>query len=72
MKIGILTMHYRRNYGGILQSYAMMKVLQGLGHDVEVINFKYESKPKRTIANRLPSLFNRFMKLIGKNKTSNK
>lgn len=70
MKIGILTMHYRRNYGGILQSYAMMKVLQGLGHDVEVINFKYESNPKRTIATRFTSLFNRFMKFNRKNKIS--
>lgn len=27
-KIGILTMHYKSNYGGILQSMALYKIIQ--------------------------------------------
>ena len=69
MKIGILTMHYRRNYGGILQSYAMMKILEELGHEVEVINFKYKSEPKQSYLNRITSLCNRLFKLSIRNKT---
>jgi len=40
MKIGILTMNYRRNYGGILQCVALQNTLQNMGHTVEVIRFQ--------------------------------
>lgn len=39
MKIGILTLQSGANYGGSLQCIALYKVLQSLGHEVEVINF---------------------------------
>ena len=38
MKIGILTLHLHNNYGGILQAYALQKVLQQMGHDVTLID----------------------------------
>ena len=40
MKIGILTMSYRSNYGGIFQCVALCNILRKMGHDVEVINFQ--------------------------------
>lgn len=40
MKIGIITMYYRRNYGGVLQSYALFQTLKKQGHDVRIINYK--------------------------------
>lgn len=70
MKIGILTMYYRRNYGGILQSYALMKVLQGLGHNVEVIDFRYESQYQQHFINRVISKIKRLLKTSLKNNTS--
>lgn len=33
MKIGILTLHLYTNYGGILQAYALQRVLRDLGHN---------------------------------------
>lgn len=42
MKVGILTMQYRKNYGGVLQAYALMKVIESMGHDVEQIDFRYK------------------------------
>lgn len=39
MKIGIITYHHNRNYGSILQTYALMKYLQNQGHDVCIINY---------------------------------
>ncbi|MDA3926405.1 MAG: polysaccharide pyruvyl transferase family protein [Kiritimatiellae bacterium] len=39
MNIGILTFHSQINYGGVLQAYALQKVLQDNGYDVEVIDF---------------------------------
>lgn len=38
-KIGILTFHYSQNYGALLQSYSLSKVLSSLGYDVEIINY---------------------------------
>jgi hypothetical protein len=70
MKVGILTMHYRRNYGGILQSYALMKVLQGLGHDVEVIDFRYDSKRNKRVKEMIIKLLKALMKKQPKNSSN--
>ena len=40
MKIAILTLPLHTNYGGILQAYALQQVLQGMGHEVVVIDEK--------------------------------
>lgn len=40
MKIGILTFHRAYNYGAVLQAYALKKVIETLGADVEIINYK--------------------------------
>ena len=37
MRIAILSLNPRHNYGGILQSYALKKVLEEMGHEVQVI-----------------------------------
>lgn len=39
MKIGILTYHFGTNFGGQLQCYALMRTLQAIGHEVEIINY---------------------------------
>jgi len=44
MKIGILTMHYQSNYGGMLQSYALYKILSNKGYDVKLIDFRETNK----------------------------
>ena len=39
-KCGIITLYHKNyNYGGILQAYAMAKVMEGLGFDTEVIDY---------------------------------
>lgn len=40
MKIGILTFHNSRNYGAVLQAYGLKEVLNGKGHQVEVIDYR--------------------------------
>lgn len=45
MKIGILTLPFNNNYGGYLQAYALMTVLKGMGHDVELIYRKHNRRP---------------------------
>lgn len=41
MKIGILSLYLGRNYGGILQQYALSKHLESLGHQVVILNRQY-------------------------------
>lgn len=38
MKIGIITLPLHYNYGGILQAYALQKVIRDMGHEVYTIN----------------------------------
>lgn len=40
MKVGILTFHRAHNYGAVLQCYALQEVLKGMGHSVEVIDYR--------------------------------
>lgn len=42
-KIGILTFHYSNNYGGILQAVALQKVIESMGFEVEVIDYRPSS-----------------------------
>jgi hypothetical protein len=59
MKIALLNLPLDNNYGGNLQRYALIKVLQKMGHEVEHINLKFHytlpwykwwySYPKRII-----------------------
>lgn len=41
MKIGILTLPFNVNYGGILQAYALQTYLESMGHEVVFINRVY-------------------------------
>ena len=45
MKIGIITLPLHINYGGILQAYALQRVLQDMGHDVVLLD-TYPKCPK--------------------------
>lgn len=39
-KVGIITMYYdSNNYGGVLQAYALQKIIEKLGYDCEQISF---------------------------------
>ena len=49
MKIGIFTLPLVNNYGGILQAYALSRVLVGLGHESWLINLRLQ-RSKLSIA----------------------
>lgn len=40
MKIGILTFHFVKNYGAVLQCFALQEFLKSHGHDVFVIDYR--------------------------------
>lgn len=39
-KIAILTFHNAYNYGAVLQAWALKNVIEGMGHNVKILNFK--------------------------------
>jgi hypothetical protein len=41
MKLGIITFHRAKNYGAVMQTYALNKVTKNLGIDSEVIDYRY-------------------------------
>lgn len=55
MKIAIITQPLEINYGGILQNFALQKVLKRMGVEVETVNWKHYRK-------------DRFMDWLGRNK----
>lgn len=44
MRIGILTLRYKNNFGGILQAVALQEILKNQGNEVELINYQSASK----------------------------
>ena len=40
MKIAIITLPLHTNYGGLLQAFALKSTLEGMGHEVTVIDVK--------------------------------
>ncbi|MCI7617983.1 MAG: polysaccharide pyruvyl transferase family protein, partial [Firmicutes bacterium] len=40
MRVGILTFHCARNYGAVLQAYALQTYLEKQGHQVYVIDYR--------------------------------
>lgn len=66
MKIAILTQPLGHNYGGMMQAYALQKVLRNLGHEVITIDYKYPEVNLFYKAAKLP--YRLVKKLAGKRK----
>ena len=63
MKIGILTFHRAHNYGAVLQCYALQEVLKGLGHEVEVIDYRQPAIEAAYDSWHLRWFLNKFIKV---------
>lgn len=66
MKIAIMTQPLGKNYGGIMQAYALQKVLKGMGHSP--ITIDYHSKENNFFYKKLRLGYFFTKKLIGKKK----
>ncbi len=66
MKIGILTQPLRYNYGGILQNYALQKVLIDMGNDVITIDQKEQIYLKYHFVRVLSAIKTLLFKLLGR------
>lgn len=59
MKVGIITFHFVHNLGGILQCVALQRVLEEMGHDVSVIDYRPRYHTVRYSAYKDPILYTR-------------
>lgn len=58
MKIALLNLPVDNNFGGNLQRYALVKVLQDMGHEVVHINLRYDYS--KSFVGKLWTMFRRF------------
>lgn len=65
MRIAILTLRIHKNYGGVLQNYALNNILTSLGHEVKTVNIVWDIRPKGIHAMMVYSK-RLLMKLTGK------
>lgn len=63
MKIGILTYHHpeNRNYGAMLQLYALYNVIQSLGHQPYVINYIFPQRRGKSIKEKVKTVLIRWV-----------
>lgn len=58
-KIGVITFHESDNYGTCLQAFAVTKIVEQLGYDCEILNYRRQSIPSQT-----PSLLSRMKYML--------
>ena len=47
--VALITLHYIRNYGSVLQTYATQKKLELMGHRVHIIDYVRENAEERAM-----------------------
>lgn len=60
MKVALLTIWHEKNYGAELQAYATVKMLQQLGHQVEIINIYLSDSHMPNFKGRISSFVSSF------------
>jgi hypothetical protein len=65
MKIGIITPHFAKNYGAVLQAYAMQTMLRDLGHEPQFVHLRLDHQMTNKYTRpRSHSLKNRVLGLV--------
>src|SRR5690554_1564864 len=64
MKIGILTQPLHYNYGGLIQAYALQKVLKDMGHEVYTVDLPFRKTFYKKLRRMGSRLFHKY--LLGK------
>ena len=56
MNIALLTLWHEYNYGAELQAYATIKVLQNMGHHVEMIDIRLSDGGRPSVIGRISQI----------------
>lgn len=65
MKVGIITIYTEPNYGSALQAYATQIVIQNLGHECQIIRYKYPNEWNYKQGYPRSSFFRLFIRSLG-------
>ena len=55
MKIAVVTLHRIHNYGSVLQAYATQRILENLGHDVQVVDYITPQRTRKKLYGQPPA-----------------
>jgi len=64
MKVGILSMQRICNYGSFMQSYALKRIIESLGHEVQFVDYEVEKpimKSKNDVMKYVKGKFRNFI-----------
>ena len=61
MKIGILTLPIKTNYGGVLQAYALLTILKKLGYDAWFIKRRWNSERQSWLHKKAKGFYHAFL-----------
>lgn len=53
MKVSIITRHFITNYGSLCQSYALQRLIESMGYEVDIINYIRDDEDYRHITSTL-------------------
>lgn len=72
LKIGLITIYHVPNYGSVLQAYATQVLLEKLGHECKIINYKYPNKFHYSLGRPKQSIINKIGRFLGLNSAHRK
>lgn len=49
MKVGIITIHKINNYGSVFQAFALQNICEKLGHQAEIIDYRFPNEFQRSV-----------------------
>lgn len=64
-KVGLITIYHVPNYGSVLQAYATQVLLEKLGHECKVINYKYPNEYHYSKGRIKASLLSKIVRRLG-------
>ena len=64
-KVGLITIYHVPNFGSVLQTYATQVVLENMGLDCSVINYKYPNEWHHSLGRPRPTLKTRIGHIFG-------
>ena len=64
-KVGLITIYHVPNYGSVLQTYATQILLEKLGYECDIINYKYPNEYHHSLGRRKQSLKSKIGRLLG-------
>ena len=64
-KAGLITIYHVPNYGSVLQTFATQRLLEKLGYECDIINYKYPNEYHHSLGRQKPSLKSKIGRIFG-------